>query len=57
LRVDDSPEPLAELDRLERVSRQEWTIYRKFVPTRSNPEGVTDHAVIDAATGIEGEQV
>jgi uncharacterized Ntn-hydrolase superfamily protein len=57
LRVDDHPEPLAELDRLERVSRQEWTVYRKFVPTRSNPQGVTDHALIDAATGQEGEQV
>jgi uncharacterized Ntn-hydrolase superfamily protein len=57
LRVDDHPEPLLELQRLEQVSRQEWMIYRKFVPTRSNPAGVTDHAVIDAATGVQGEQV
>jgi uncharacterized Ntn-hydrolase superfamily protein len=57
LRVDDHPEPLIELDRLEQVSRKEWTIYRRFVPTRLNPEGVTDHALIDAATGTEGEQV
>ncbi|HYW61947.1 MAG TPA: DUF1028 domain-containing protein [Bradyrhizobium sp.] len=57
LRVDDHAEPLAELERLEQVSRQEWTIYRRFVPTRSNPQGVTDHAVIDAATGQQGEQV
>src|SRR4051812_9131587 len=57
LRVDDHPEPLLELQRLEQVSRQEWTIYRKFVPTRSNPAGVTDHAVIEAATGVQGEQV
>jgi uncharacterized Ntn-hydrolase superfamily protein len=57
LRVDDHPEPLTELERLEQVSRQEWTIYRQFVPTRANPEGVTDHAIIDAATGQEGEQV
>jgi uncharacterized Ntn-hydrolase superfamily protein len=57
LRVDDHPEPLLELDRLEQVSRQEWTIYRKFVPTRSNPQGITDHALIDAATGQQGEQV
>jgi uncharacterized Ntn-hydrolase superfamily protein len=57
LRVDDDPEPLLELERLEQVSRQEWMIYRRFIPTRSNPEGVTDHAVIDAATGSAGEQV
>jgi uncharacterized Ntn-hydrolase superfamily protein len=57
LRVDDHPEPLIELERLEQVSRQEWTIYRQFVPTRANPEGVTDHAIIDSATGQPGEQV
>jgi uncharacterized Ntn-hydrolase superfamily protein len=57
LRVDDHPEPLLELQRLEQVSRQEWMIYRRFVPTRSNLAGVTNHAVIDAATGMQGEQV
>jgi hypothetical protein len=48
---------LSELDRLEQVSRQEWMIYRKFVPTRSNPEGVTDLVIIDAAVDVAGEQV
>jgi uncharacterized Ntn-hydrolase superfamily protein len=57
LRVDDHADPLIELERLEQVSREEWTIYRQFVPTRANPAGVTDHAVIDAATGQPGEQV
>jgi uncharacterized Ntn-hydrolase superfamily protein len=57
LRVDDHADPLRELDRLEQVSRREWMIYRRFVPTRSNPEGVTDHAVIDAAVEADGEQV
>jgi uncharacterized Ntn-hydrolase superfamily protein len=51
LRVDDHPTPLQELDRLERVSRQEWVRYRPFVPTRSNPAGVADHDLIDAAVG------
>jgi uncharacterized Ntn-hydrolase superfamily protein len=51
LRVDDHPTPLEELDRLERVSRQEWVRYRPFVPTRSNPAGITDHDLIDAAVG------
>jgi uncharacterized Ntn-hydrolase superfamily protein len=51
IRVDDHPEPLRELDRLEKVSRMEWVRYRPFVPTRANPAGVTDHDLIDAAVG------
>jgi uncharacterized Ntn-hydrolase superfamily protein len=57
LRVDDHPDPLAELERLERVSREEWAGYRQFVPTRENPAGVTDHAVIDAAVGVPMQDV
>jgi uncharacterized Ntn-hydrolase superfamily protein len=51
LRVDDHPDPISELARLEEVSRREWMIYRRFVPTRSDPAGVTDHKTIDAAVG------
>lgn len=49
LRVDDHPDPLAELDRLEQASRAHWVHFRPFLPTRLNPAGVTDRAVIDAA--------
>jgi len=49
LRVDDHPDPLSELERLERVSRERWVHFRQFLPTRANPAGVTDRAVIDAA--------
>jgi uncharacterized Ntn-hydrolase superfamily protein len=49
LRVDDHADPLAELERLESVSRKHWTTFRQFMPTRANPAGVTDRAVIDAA--------
>ncbi len=48
LRVDDHPDPLAELERLEQVSRELWVHFREFLPTRKNPDGVTDRAVIDA---------
>ncbi|MGJ4943789.1 DUF1028 domain-containing protein [Bradyrhizobium sp. HKCCYLS1011] len=48
LRVDDNPDPLAELERLEQVSRAHWTTFRRFLPTRDNPAGVTDRAVINA---------
>ena len=49
LRVDDHPDPLAELERLERVSRERWMHFQQFLPTRANPAGVTDRAIIDAA--------
>jgi len=48
LRVDDHADPLAELERLEQVSRERWVHFRQFLPTRSNPAGVTDRATIDA---------
>lgn len=57
LRVDDHADPVAELKRLEAVSRDRWVHFRKFLPSRKNPAGVTDRAVIDAgiAASIESE--
>jgi uncharacterized Ntn-hydrolase superfamily protein len=49
LRVDDHIDPLAELERLERVSRERWVHFRQFLPTRQNPAGITDRATIDAS--------
>jgi uncharacterized Ntn-hydrolase superfamily protein len=49
LRVDDHIDPLTELARLEQVSRERWVHFRQFLPTRKNPAGVTDRAVIDAS--------
>jgi uncharacterized Ntn-hydrolase superfamily protein len=48
LRVDDHADPLAELERLEQVSRQYWVHFRKFLPGRRNPVGVTDRRLIEA---------
>jgi uncharacterized Ntn-hydrolase superfamily protein len=48
LRVDDHIDPLGELERLEQVSRERWVHFRQFLPTRKNPAGVTDRAVIDS---------
>jgi uncharacterized Ntn-hydrolase superfamily protein len=47
LRVDDHADPLAELGRLEQVSRERWVHFRQFLPTRENPAGITDRATID----------
>ena len=33
LRVDDHADPLAELERLEQVSRERWVHFRQFLPT------------------------
>jgi uncharacterized Ntn-hydrolase superfamily protein len=49
LRVDDHADPLAELERLEQVSRERWVNFRRFMPTRRNPAGITDRAIIDAS--------
>ncbi len=51
LRVDDHTDPLAELERLERVSRERWVHLRNYLPSRKNPAGITDRKIIDA--GIE----
>src|SRR5580698_8360795 len=51
LRVDDHAEPLVELDRLERISRERWVPFRQFLPSRANPAGVTDRGIIEA--GVE----
>jgi uncharacterized Ntn-hydrolase superfamily protein len=57
IRVDDHVAPLQELQRLEKVSRTEWAQYRQFVPTRTDPVGVIDHVLIDAAVGSPMQEV
>jgi uncharacterized Ntn-hydrolase superfamily protein len=58
LRVDDHADPLSELERLERISRERWVHFRQFLPTRANPAGVTDRTIIDATieAAIAGEK-
>ena len=58
LRVDDHIDPLGELERLEAVSRERWVHFRKYLPSRKNPSGITDRAVIDAgiAAALESRQ-
>jgi uncharacterized Ntn-hydrolase superfamily protein len=58
LRVDDHEDPLSELERLERVSRERWVHFRKFLPTRENPAGIIDRATIDSgiAAAVAGDK-
>ena len=55
LRVDDHADPLGELERLEQVSRERWVHFRKYLPSRKNPAGITDRETIDK--GIEADIV
>lgn len=57
LRVDDHADPLPELARLERVSRERFVHFRQFLPTRANPSGIFDRAKIEAgiAAGLAAE--
>ena len=49
LRVDDHPDPLTELARLEAVSRERFVHFARFFATRQSPGGIWDRAVIEAA--------
>jgi uncharacterized Ntn-hydrolase superfamily protein len=48
IRVDDHPDPLAELRRLHAVAGRHFMHFRRFLPGRDHP-GVFDRAVIQAA--------
>src|SRR5215470_6640696 len=47
LRVDDHPDPLLELARLEEVARQRWLHFRRFMPSRERPSGITDRGQLE----------
>jgi uncharacterized Ntn-hydrolase superfamily protein len=48
LRVDDHPDPLAELARLETVSRELFVPFKGFLPRRRDRVGVIDRALIES---------
>ena len=58
LRVDDHADPLAELERLERVSRERFVPFMRFLPRRADPVGVFDRDVIEQgiAKSLAAEQ-
>ena len=53
IRVDDHPDPLAELRRLHAVAQERFVHLRRFLPGRDHP-GVFDRAVIEAALARAG---
>src|SRR5262249_17326159 len=48
LRVDDHADPLAELERLESVSRERFVHFMRMLPSRSDRGGVTDRGIIES---------
>jgi uncharacterized Ntn-hydrolase superfamily protein len=48
LRVDDHADPLAELERLESISRERFVHFMRMLPTRNDPVGITDRGVIES---------
>ena len=55
LRVDDHPDPLPELARLEAVARERWVHFRRVLPRAGTPDGLVDRSELDAfiAASIE----
>jgi uncharacterized Ntn-hydrolase superfamily protein len=49
LRVDDHADPLAELERLERVSRERFKYFMPLLPSRRDRVGLTDRDAIESA--------
>lgn len=52
LRVDDHDDPLAELERLEAVSRERFVHFARFFATQQSPGGVWDRTQIEAAIAV-----
>ena len=48
LRVDDHADPLAELERLESVSRERFVHFIRMLPRRSDRVGITDRGTIES---------
>jgi uncharacterized Ntn-hydrolase superfamily protein len=48
LRVDDHPDPLAELARLQAVARERYLHFRRRMPSKAQPAGNTDRTDMEA---------
>lgn len=47
LRVDDHADPLGELARLEKVTHERWLHFRRQMPSRDRPSGLTDRSQLE----------
>ena len=51
LRIDDHADPLAELERLENVSRERFVHFMGMLPNRNDRVGITDRGIIEIKLG------
>jgi uncharacterized Ntn-hydrolase superfamily protein len=47
IRVDDHPDPVAELRRLFEEAKKEYLPFKQFLPSRDRPAGIYDRSIID----------
>jgi uncharacterized Ntn-hydrolase superfamily protein len=47
IRVDDHPDPVAELRRLFEEAKKEYLPFKQFLPSRDRPAGIYDRTIID----------
>ena len=47
LRVDDHPDPIAELWRIYQVGHERYFAFHETMPTRTAPHGVTDRDILE----------
>ena len=55
LRVDDHPDPVAELRRIYEEAKKEFIPFQQFLPTAAQPAGVYDRAIIDRIIAQQAE--
>jgi uncharacterized Ntn-hydrolase superfamily protein len=56
LRVDDHPDPVAELRRLFEEAKKEYLPFKQFLPSRGRPAGIYDRALIDRIIQEQAER-
>ncbi|BAL99161.1 MULTISPECIES: DUF1028 domain-containing protein [Caldilinea] len=55
LRVDDHPDPVAELRRIYEEAKKEFIPFQQFLPTAAKPAGIYDRAIIDRIIAQQAE--
>jgi uncharacterized Ntn-hydrolase superfamily protein len=56
IRVDDHPDPVAELRRLFEEAKKEYLPFKQFLPTRGRPAGIYDRALIDRIVAEQAQR-
>jgi uncharacterized Ntn-hydrolase superfamily protein len=55
LRVDDHPNPVAELRRIYEEAKKEYLVFQQFLATAANPAGVYDRDKLNEILAMQAE--